>query len=291
MTMTTETETTESEVQSEPAAEQISERDQILNALSAYDNRGEDDLVEREPMPEKPASGESGKKQEGEDTDNAKREMSDKEAERFDRNWKKFQEEKDAFKKEREELERFREDTFKQIREKRFNSETSPEAYEQAANDFEEDGREDLARQARQKAKEARDEYEQEKAEFENHKRRLQWEKNYQEAVKAAPDLADETSEFHRIVKSVLKERPILTSYPDGIKDAVEIAKLATEANMLKAVQEEKSELEKRIKELEAKIQPGGSSVSPGSKSSGIETMKTEEAREYFRRRFAEFDN
>jgi cob(I)alamin adenosyltransferase len=92
-------------------------------------------------------------------------------------------------------------------------------------------------------------------------------------------------------VKSVLKERPILTSYPDGIKDAVEIAKLATEANMLKAVQEEKTELENRIKELEAKLQPGGSSVSPGSKSSGIETMKTEEAREYFRRRFAEFDN
>lgn len=214
-----------------------------------------------------------------------------KEQERYDRNWNKLQAEKEAFKKEQAELESFKEKAFKEIREARHKSQFSPDDYEAAAQRFEDEGRDEMAEEARKQASQMRDEYAREKAELEQHRREQAWQSNFQELVNAQPELAEDGSELNATVKKLLTEKPLLQTYPEGIQDAVAAANLMLDNQRMKSVEAERDELAAKVKQLESKLQPGAASVAPLEQGNGFNSLTREQQREYLRGKFREADD
>jgi hypothetical protein len=125
----------------------------------------------------------------------------------------------------------------------------TPEDYEAVAKQFENEGNDELANQARRQAAETR-----QKA----HVAKLQQAhgKAILEAIKAHPELNNPESGLFKRLDGLLKSRPVFFSYPEGVADAIESAVANERAAKTESLEKEVSELRQKLASREKLLHP-----------------------------------
>ena len=134
----------------------------------------------------------------------------------------------------------------------------SAEDYREAANSYRDEGRDDLAKLAENKAGEIEVEDRKEQEEKVKGELKSAWDKNLYEEVEANPDLKDSSTPLYKAVSEMLQNHAILRNYPAGIKDAVGIAKIRLKA-------EAASDLEKKVAKYESELAQLRKATTPAS--------------------------
>lgn len=125
----------------------------------------------------------------------------------------------------------------------------SPEDYEAVAKQFESEGNDELAAQARRQATETR-----QKA----HVAKLQQAhgRSILEAIKTHPELNNPESGLFKRLDGLLKSRPVFFSYEQGVADAIESAVANERAAKAEALEKEVSELRQKLASREKLLHP-----------------------------------
>jgi hypothetical protein len=134
----------------------------------------------------------------------------------------------------------------------------SAEDYREAAKSYRDEGRDDLAKLAENKASEIEVEDRKEQEEKVKGELKSAWDKNLYEEVEANPDLKDSSTPLYKAVSEMLQNHAILRNYPAGIKDAVGIAKIRLKA-------EAASDLEKKVAKYESELAQLRKATTPAS--------------------------
>ena len=134
----------------------------------------------------------------------------------------------------------------------------SAEDYREAAKSYRDEGRDDLAKLAENKAGEIEVEDRKEQEEKVKGELKSAWDKNLYEEVEANPDLKDSSTKLYKAVSEMLQNHAILRNYPAGIKDAVGIAKIRLKA-------ESASDLEKKVAKYESELAQLRKATTPAS--------------------------
>jgi hypothetical protein len=134
----------------------------------------------------------------------------------------------------------------------------SAEDYREAAKSYRDEGRDDLAKLAENKAGEIEVEDRKEQEEKVKGELKNAWDKNLYEEVEANPDLKDSSTPLYKAVSEMLQNHAILRNYPAGIKDAVGIAKIRLKA-------EAASDLEKKVAKYESELAQLRKATTPAS--------------------------
>ena len=229
-----------------------------------------------------------------------------KDAERRDRSWKALEEEKAQTRKREEEL--IAREKALQEKEEKLTQKPSEdrskvlaeiaERYEKAAKDFEAEGKKEMAEACREKAKAILEVVENGKKDAAESKKKefaKKWDDNLAEEVKANPDLNDAKSPLYEGVRKILDQKPVLNTYPEGIKDAVAIAKLRIEhaklSGLVPGLQKELTEAKAKITELEKAVQiPGAGGTQRGSPKSFTD-MSVDEQGQFLRQEAMALDD
>ncbi len=209
-----------------------------------------------------------------------------KSQERANKSWKEANAEKDRVKAERADLEKQKAefeaqktDELTKIQQQTEASKISPEDYELIAQEYRDQGEDDLAEAAIAKAQTARETIEQQKNLAADRASREQWEANLVQQVKDNPDLKNQDSELYKYVSELLDRKKILALYPEGINDAVEAAKAFMKANRVDELETENSKLQKELKELNEKTQLNGSTVDSSGRIESFDTLTSDRQR------------
>jgi hypothetical protein len=138
------------------------------------------------------------------------------------------------------------------------SSKFSADDYREAAKSYRDEGRDDLAKLAESKAEEietaGRKENEHKaQAEWKN-----AWDQNLLREVEANPELKDSSTNLYKAVSTLLQQHAILRNYPNGINDAVGLAKLKLKADAA-------SDLEKKIAKYESEVTQLRKATTPAS--------------------------
>ncbi len=209
-----------------------------------------------------------------------------KSQERANKSWKEVNAAKDELKaeqaklaEERQQLEAKKADAFSDIQQRKEAAQFTPDDYEQIAKEYREEGRDDLAELALQKAQTARDTIQQQ--EVLNAQRTVmeQWESNLSQQVKDNPELKDQDSELYQYTSELLDRKKILATYPEGINDAVEAAKAFLKAKKADDLEAEVSRLKKENEELNGKLQLNGTTVDQSGRLESFDDMTAERQR------------
>lgn len=246
-----------------------------------------DDTPAEEKTPEAadPAT-EPGTKPEGESNYAKAR----KELERQDRSWKKLEEEKVQLRAERDRLERER----LEVESGKARASVYRDDQGYSAADYEAFARQtddaDLAAKARDRAGALRGEETRARAQAAHQEFAQGWKKHLDEAVSEHAELKDESSPLGRALQSVLRERPVFSTLPDGIKHAVVFAKAQSQAGLVPGLEAKVKQLETEIARLNKLTAIPGSAPSqkPGIKS--FEDMSATEQDAELERMAAEAD-
>jgi hypothetical protein len=134
----------------------------------------------------------------------------------------------------------------------------SADDYREAAKSYRDEGRDDLAKLAENKAGEIEVEDRKEQEEKVKGDLKSAWDKNLYEEVEANPDLKDSPTKLYKAVSEMLQNHAILRNYPAGIKDAVGIAKVKLKA-------ESASDLEKKVAKYESELAQLRKATTPAS--------------------------
>lgn len=134
----------------------------------------------------------------------------------------------------------------------------SADDYREAAKSYRDEGRDDLAKLAENKASEIEVEDRKEQEEKVKGELKNAWDKNLYEEVEANPDLKDSSTKLYKAVSEMLQNHAILRNYPAGIKDAVGIAKIRLKA-------ESASDLEKKVAKYESELAQLRKATTPAS--------------------------
>ena len=209
-----------------------------------------------------------------------------KSQERANKSWKEINAEKERVKAEKAELDKQKaefeaqkSDAFSEIQQRKDSAQFAPEDYEQIAQEYREEGRDDLAEMALTKAKTARETIEQQKVLTAQRAVMEQWEANLSQQVKDNPELKDQDSELYKYTSELLDRKKILATYPEGISDAVEAAKAFIKAKRVDDLEAENSKLQKELKELNEKTQLNGSTVDQSERDESFRDLSPEKQR------------
>jgi hypothetical protein len=180
---------------------------------------------------------------------------------RLEKEWEDVRAEKARIKAEREQIEAERarktsETT--QSETKASSRKFSAEDYREAAKSYRDEGRDDLAKLAEQKAGDIEVEDRKEIEQKTQTELKSAWDKNLLEEVEANPELKDSSSTLYKAVSEMLQNHAILRNYPAGIKDAVGIAKVKLKA-------ETASDLSKKVAEYEQELVQLRKATTPAS--------------------------
>lgn len=209
-----------------------------------------------------------------------------KSQERANKSWKEVNAAKEELKaeqvklaEERQQLEAKKADAFSEIQQRKEAAQFTPDDYEQIAKEYREEGRDDLAELALQKAQTARDTIQQQ--EVLNAQRTVmeQWEANLSQQVKDNPELKNQDSELYQYTSELLDRKKILATYPEGINDAVEAAKAFLKAKKADDLEAEVNRLKKENEELNGKLQLNGTTVDQSGRLESFDDMTAERQR------------
>jgi len=138
------------------------------------------------------------------------------------------------------------------------SSKFSPNDYREAAKSYRDEGRDDLAKLAESKAEEIETEsrrYNEQRAQTEW---KNAWDQNLLREVDTNPELKDSSSNLYKTVSVLLQEHAILRNYPNGISDAVNLARMKLKADAA-------SDLEKRLQKYESEVTQLRKATTPAS--------------------------
>jgi len=186
-----------------------------------------------------------------------------KNEERKTSSWKHINAEKEEIKRQREELLKVAEelkgrqadlDDGKAYRdEKGFTAED----YENAAKRLTEEGDDDLASDAKERAKEVRTEADKSQQEREVKKQHGAFESKRQELMQKHEDLRDVNSELTKAANAILQQYPSMAN-ADGLEHAVNIAQLQMKAAGAEKIETQVKELTDKLNKLEKKMSVSG---------------------------------
>ena len=206
---------------------------------------------------------------------------------RANKSWKEVNAAKEELKQQqaklaadRQELEAKNTDAFSDIQQRKEAAKFSPDDYEQIAQEYREEGRDDLAELALQKAKTAKETIQPQ--EVLNAQRTVmeQWEANLSQQVKDNPSLQDQDSELYKFTSELLDRKKILATYPEGINDAVEAAKQFIKAKRVDDLEAENSKLAQQVEELNGKLQINGTTVDQSGRLESFSNMSSDKQRD-----------
>ena len=240
------------------------------------EDKAKEEATEPQDAPEEPS----------EEKPKSKYTRAKKSQDRANKSWKEVNAAKEELKaeqaklaEERQQLEAKKADAFSEIQQRKEAAQFTPDDYEQIAKEYREEGRDDLAELALQKAQTARDTIQQQ--EVLNAQRTVmeQWESNLSQQVKDNPELKDQDSELYQYTSELLDRKKILATYPEGINDAVEAAKAFLKAKKADDLEAEVNRLKKENEELNGKLQLNGTTVDQSGRLESFDDMTAERQR------------
>jgi hypothetical protein len=199
---------------------------------------------------------------------------------RLEKEWEDVRAEKARIKAEREQIEAERARKTSEAPQgetKTASRKFSAEDYREAAKSYRDEGRDDLAKLAENKASEI--EVEDKKA-FEQKvqtEMKSAWDKNLLEEVEANPELKDSNSNLYKAVSEMLQNHAILRNYPAGIKDAVGIAKVKLKAESASDLSKKVAEYEKELSQLRKATTPASGQPKGPAKTKAFHELSLDE--------------
>ena len=221
------------------------------------------------------ADKESAERDGAESSDTSEAKTKDqKETERFDRNWKKLEERRtEVERKEKELAEREKQASkTKDVRDEIDTDGYSVKDYEFAAKKFRDEGDNDLAVQAEQKAKS-----------LYYHAFQNAWRSNMNEMIDQYPDLSDSRKPFTIACDKVLEALPFLKTIPEGCKYAVRIARGDTSDSLISELKAENGKLKKEVERFQKATRLSGSLPNKLPQGKTFDTMSSDERFSYLR--------
>jgi len=199
---------------------------------------------------------------------------------RLEKEWEDVRAEKARIKAEREQIEAERarktsETT--QSETKASNRKFSAEDYREAAKSYRDEGRDDLAKLAEQKAGEIEVEDRREIEQKTQAELKSAWDKNLLDEVEANPELKDSSSTLYKAVSEMLQNHAILRNYPAGIKDAVGIAKVKLQAESASDLSKKVAEYEKELSQLRKATTPASGQPKGPAKTKAFHELSLDE--------------
>ena len=219
---------------------------------------------------------------------------------RKSKSWKDINSQKEELKREREELESMK----GQLQEKQTDMDDgkayrddkgfTAEDYENAAVRLKEEGDDELAEDAEERAKEVLNEGK--KADYDRSLKEAQtkWESARDDLNKEMPELKDNSSELTQTANGILKEHPDLMYLPEGqgLRHAVQVAQWKVAASKTDKSQAEVKELTEKLNKLEKKMSVGGGFTSEkldGDKT--FDDLSMEEQEDYLLKAARQLDD
>jgi hypothetical protein len=199
---------------------------------------------------------------------------------RLEKEWEDVRAEKARIKAEREQIEAERarktsETT--QSETKASNRKFSAEDYREAAKSYRDEGRDDLAKLAEQKAGEIEVEDRREIEQKTQAELKSVWDKNLLDEVEANPELKDSSSTLYKAVSEMLQNHAILRNYPAGIKDAVGIAKVKLKAESASDLSKKVAEYERELAQLRKATTPASGQPKGPAKTKAFHELSLDE--------------
>lgn len=153
----------------------------------------------------------------------------------------------------------------------------TPEDYEALAKEFEDEGRDDLAKVARSNAGKLREENQ--RAEAEKSVREFESKRNsvIKDVVQRHPDLLKPESEHFRMTEALLKTRPELAHFPHGFEIAAEAVASHIKARNVDALTKEVGELKQQLAQRDRLLQPGLGGPSAPSRATDFNSLSEAE--------------
>ena len=189
--------------------------------------------------------------------------------ERKSKTWNELNADKEALKKEREafssEQSRLRSERDEFTKAKaQPNSEFRDEKghtvrdYEDAAKRFDNDGDDELAKMARDKAGKLQSLESQGRQERAVQEFNQKWLNNYTKLAEKDPDLKNESSDTYKQVMNLLQKYPLLTKDPDGLSYAYEAVSVGRKGRGYDTAQAENAKLREELGKYQKKLAIGG---------------------------------
>ena len=199
---------------------------------------------------------------------------------RLEKEWEDVRAEKARIKAEREQIEadkaRKTSDS-NQGETKTSSRKFSAEDYREAAKSYRDEGRDDLAKLAEQKAGDIEVEDRKEIEQKTQTELKSAWDKNLLDEVEANPELKDSTSTLYKAVSEMLQNHAILRNYPAGIRDAVGIAKVKLQAESASDLSKKVAEYEKELSQLRKATTPASGQPKGPAKTKAFHELTLEE--------------
>jgi DNA repair exonuclease SbcCD ATPase subunit len=192
----------------------------------------------------------------------------EKSEERAAKTWEEINREKAELQKQREELARQQEAIRRQRQEllpEAKKAMQSAEDYDRMAQEWAAEGRDDLAQRAKERAASLRREAQEAQAQGQAAALQNAQMAVMRDVVTANPELKDKGSELFRGVEELMRAKPILATYPEGIRDAVDVVRSRLEARTAASLRAEVETLKKQLAEREKLLQPGTGAPSAGT--------------------------
>jgi len=252
--------------------ERNEERETLLAALEVADTPpGEETPIQSEELAsdasesEEPADTPDPEPEaEAEVTEETSEEPSNREKKaenRLNKGWDKLNAGKATLKREEEE--------FEAQKQQHTDDQTSPDEYRELAQQYRDDAEaeedskekynlEQLAKLAEEKAQEVEQRKQQKQVNEVSDEVKDGWNSNLKDLQEQHPDLLEE-SDLTNGVEAVLDQRPFLRGYPEGIQDAVAIAKSNLGDTQVKSLEKTNGDLKTEIEELKQQTSVTGS--------------------------------
>jgi chromosome segregation ATPase len=135
-------------------------------------------------------------------------------------------------------------------------SEKQAEQLEAYAKEWDESGDKELAANARARADRIRAEVKNAKTEAARTEFRQAQETVLRQVVTEFPELTKPDSQMTKDMDALLRSRPALLTYPEGIRDAANFLASKTAAGRLQAAQDENAKLKEQVADLQRRLQP-----------------------------------
>jgi len=199
---------------------------------------------------------------------------------RLEKEWEDVRAEKARIKAEREQIEAERARKTSETPQGETKSSSrkfSAEDYREAAKSYRDEGRDDLAKLAEQKAGDIEVEERKEVEQKTQAELKSAWDKNLLDEVEANPELKDSNSTLYKAVSEMLQNHAILRNYPAGIKDAVGIAKVKLQAESASDLSKKVAEYEKELSQLRKATTPASGQPKGPAKTKAFHELSLDE--------------
>lgn len=165
----------------------------------------------------------------------------------------------------------------------------TPDALRMVAEQYREEGNEEMAQLAEAKAKEAETTQSKAKLEVQQREFKEAYSKDVDSVVKENPDLRDPNSELYKAVVQIVNSRPQFKGYVGGMSDAVQAAKWQLGAGLSDRLAQENQKLKTDLENLRKKTSLGsGSGNRKQAQPQALEKMSIEEEAAFLRARAVE---